>query len=252
MKRTTTGIIFESFASVPHDQIMILEDTSFNGTPKVKFKVRLQTLEERNGNGRYYDMGIGKEIAETLQLKAGKRSLFMEVDHPMVPQGPDETFARKRAVTVELKNCGALISNIVVEGNEIVGIAETMSGFLGPDLYRTIMYDKADIGFSLRMFGRVQLDESTGLNRVMKPIRPITYDIVTNPSHQTARILEFVTEDISSFLVNPNNVNSELLQESCFCQDGLCLTDTNESIYDYLDNMLNTTFKSMGPVTFKF
>jgi hypothetical protein len=100
------------------------------------------------------------------------------------------------------------------------------------------------------MFGRTQLEESTGLNKVVRPIRPITYDIVTNPSHSSARILEFVTEDISNFLVD-NSVNTQILQESCLCQDGICLSDMNESVYDYLDRILNSTFKTMGPIRFK-
>lgn len=244
------GILFETFAPVHYDEIKIIQESETNGTPKVKFKVRLQTLEEKNQNGRYYDVGIGREIAETLLPKAQKRSLFMEVDHPMVPQGPDENFARRRAVTIEYKNCGALLSDIHVEGKEIVGIAETMSGFLGPDLYKTIVYDKADIGFSLRMFGRVQLEESTGLNRIVRPIRPITYDVVTNPSHASARILEFVTENISDLMLN-ENLNEELLTESCLCCDGICLPSVNENTLEYLETVLNSTFKRLGPVSFR-
>ena len=247
-KMPQTGILLEVFQPVASSDIVILENTSVNGINKASFKVRLQTLEERNNNGRFYDRSIGREIVEILKPKAVGRSLFMEVDHPMVAGNDD--FARKRAVTVEMKNCGALIRDIKIQGNEVIGEAETLSGFLGPDLYKTIMYDKIDIGFSLRMFGRTQLEESTGLNKVVRPIRPITYDIVTNPSHSSARILEFVTEDISNFLVD-NSANMQILQESCLCQDGICLTDMNESIYDYLDRVLNTTFKTMGPVTFK-
>jgi hypothetical protein len=249
--KSHTGVILEMFNPVSNSDIMILENTEISGHPKLKFKTRLQTLEERNGNGRYYDKSIGKEITETLQVKAKGRKLFMEVDHPWVPASKDdEMSARKRAVTIELKNCGAILNNIYVDGNDIMGEAETMAGFLGPDLYKTIVYDKADIGFSLRMFGRVQMEESTGLNRVMRPIRPITYDIVTNPSHSTATIVEFVTEDISSFLTSPN-IDSSLLQESCLCVDGICLPEMNEDVYDYLDRVINSTFKTIGPVRFR-
>ena len=249
MKKTRgqTGILLEMFQPVANSEIVFLENTSINGINKTAFKVRLQTLEERNNNGRFYDRGIGKEIVEILKPKAIGRSLFMEVDHPMVAGNDD--FARKRAVTVEMKNCGALIRDIRIENNEIIGEAETLSGFLGPDLYKTIKYDKIDIGFSLRMFGRTQLEEGTGLNRVVRPIRPITYDIVTNPSHSSARILEFVTEDISNFLVDSQNMN--IIHESCLCQDGICLSDMNESVYDYLDSILNSTFKTIGPVRFR-
>ncbi len=243
-----TGILFEYFQPVSHNDIVVLEDTKMGGTPKAKFKVRLQTLQERNNNGRYYDLSIGKEIAETLSPKAKSRTLFMEVDHPMT--GGDELLARKRAVTVELKNCGALISSIGVKNNDIIGEAETLSGFLGPDLYKTIMYDKADIGFSLRMFGRTQLEENTGITRVVRPIRPITYDVVTNPSHGTAKILEFVTEDINTFLVNPS-IKAQMINETTLIGDDLRLEDVNESVYDYLDRVINSTFRTLGPVQFR-
>ena len=243
-----TGILFEYFQPVSHNDIVILEDAKIGGVPKAKFNVRLQTLEEKNQNGRYYDMTIGREIVETLQPKAKGRTLFMEVDHPMT--GGDEMLARKRAVTVELKNCGALISSLNIKGNEVIGEAETLSGFLGPDLYRTIMYDKADIGFSLRMFGRTQIEESTGLTRVVRPIRPITYDVVTNPSHSTAKILEFVTEDISSFLSDPT-VSAQMINETTLFGDDLRLEDVNESVYDYLDRVINETFRTIGPVEFR-
>lgn len=257
MKKNTnkmqTGILFETFTPVGNDEILFLENTQVNGIPKAKFKVRLQTLEERNGNGRYYDMSIGRAIVEALKPKAIGRSLLMEVDHPMTPATTEseQIYAKKRAVTVELKNCGALISDLGIHNKEIIGEAETLTGFQGPDFYNVIALDKADIGFSLRMFGRVRLDESTGLNKVIGPVRPITYDIVTNPSHKTAKILEFVTEDINQFLVN-ESMDLNILQESAFDCDGIKCASCNEDVYAYLDDVLNSSFKLLGPVEFRF
>lgn len=253
-KPLQTGILFETFTPVSNDEIIMLENSvTSNGIPKAKFKVRLQTLEEKNGNGRYYDMGIGRAIVEGLKPKATGRSLLMEVDHPMTPATTEseQMFAKKRAVTVELKNCGALISDIGIHNKEIIGEAETLTGFLGPDFYNVVAVDKADIGFSLRMFGRVRLDESTGLNKVYGPVRPITYDIVTNPSHKTAKILEFLTEDINQFITDPN-MDMTILQESAFDCDGIKCASCNEDVYAYLDDLLNSSFKLLGPVEFKF
>lgn len=252
-EKLQSGILFESFSPVSNDEILFLENTTVNGIPKAKFKVRLQTLEERNGNGRYYDMSIGRSIVEGLKPKAAGRSLLMEIDHPMTPpdpNDPNQTFAKKRAVTVELKNCGALISDLGIHNKEIIGLAETLTGFQGPDFYNVIANDKADIGFSLRMFGRTRLDESTGLNKVVGPIRPITYDIVTNPSHKTAKILEFLTEDINQFLIDPN-MDMTVLQESAFDCDGISCATCNEDVYAYLDDLLNSSFKLLGPVEFR-
>lgn len=248
-----SGILFETFTPVSNDEILFLENKTVNGIPKAKFKVRLQTLEEKNGNGRYYDMSIGRSIVEGLKPKAIGRSLLMEIDHPMTPPTPNDptqSFAKKRAVTVELKNSGALITDLDIHNKEIIGLAETLTGFQGPDFYNVIAVDKADIGFSLRMFGRTQLDESTGLNKVVGPIRPITYDIVTNPSHKTAKILEFLTEDINQFITNPN-MEMTVLQESSFDCDCIRCASCNEDVYAYLDDVLNSSFKLLGPVYFK-
>ena len=89
---------------------------------------------------------------------------------------------KKRAVVVELKNCGSLVSDIFMEGNEVYGIVETLSGFRGPDLRDLIVKDKANIGFSLRMFSRVEPHATLeGVMEVKTPLKPITYDVVTNP-----------------------------------------------------------------------
>lgn len=258
MKRKfISGLLFETFQPVSNSDIMILENTENHGIPKFVAKVRLQTLNERNNNNRIYETDIGDEIVNMLRPKAQKRALLQEVDHPMVPNGsdpnsPEAQFARKRSVTIQLKDCGTLLRDIYREGNDIIGVIESLSGFLGPDLYNTIIYDKADIGFSLRMFGRVVTEESTGISKVLKPIRPITYDTVTNPSHQTAKILEFLPENVNDF-ISPDQIltESELFKDPCVLSDNLCLECNNMSIYEYLNNVITDTFKSSGPTVFK-
>jgi len=246
----TSAVLFDSFDVIPNNEIEILENTTVKGgIPKLIAKVRLQTLEETNQNKRYYSRAIGDEIVEALQPKARDRSLFQEIDHPS-PNG-DDAAMKRRAVTVSLRNSGSLIRDIYREGNEIIGEIETLSGFLGPDLYNTIMYDKADVGFSLRMFGKVEMNESTGMATVSKPIRPITYDSVTNPSHKTAKILQFLPENINQF-VTDSNQNMNLLQESVINVDDLNITNQNENIYDYLDRVVQEAFNQMGPIKFKF
>lgn len=242
-------ILLDVCQPVGYSDIEIIEATTktSSGVPKVVFKARLQTLEEKNQNGRYYSQAIGREIVETLKPKAKGRSLFQEIDHPMTVG--DQNSSKRRAVTVEMKNCGSLIRDIYIEGNEIIGEVETLSGFLGPDVYNLIVHDKADIGYSLRMFGRVETEGATGLAKVVRPIRPITYDTVTNPSHSTARIMEFLPEDINGFINQKPNM--ELLNESTLSIDNLDMQDINESVYDYVDRIVQDFFENMGPVEFR-
>ncbi len=249
-QRGQTFISLDVCSVVPNNQIEILENvTSSNGIKKAIFKARLQTLEEQNQNKRFYSKNIGDEIVEILQPKARGRSLFQEIDHPSL-QTDDANASRRRAVTVELKNCGTLIRDIYREGNDIIGEIETLSGFMGPDMYNLVMHDKADIGFSLRMFGKVEMNESTGMAMVSKPIRPITYDTVTNPSHSTARIMEFLPEHAGGMITNDTDL--QLVNESVVSIDDLDVANVNESIYDYVDRLVQSAFMEMGPIEFKF
>ena len=241
MKKTNSAcFILETCSAVSNDCIQLLENTvSKNGIPKAVFKARLQTADEQNANRRYYPRDICNEIVSVLTPKAKGRSLFQEIDHPSVTS--DDTASKSRAVTVKLQNCGTLLRNIYLKGNDIIGEMETLSGFLGPDLYNLIVHDKADIGFSLRMFGKVEMEGDTGVSRVSRPIRPITYDVVTNPSHKTAKILTFLPENANEFMSNPN-VDSSMIYESDLSVDEIRLTDSNESIFEYLDLLIREKF----------
>jgi len=241
--------IVESCTSVPNDCIQILENTTKNGVPKLIFKARLQTANEHNSNRRYYPQDICQEIVTTLAPKAKGRSLFQEVDHPVV--SGDDVASKSRAVTVKLQNSGTLLRNIYMKGPDVIGEMETLTGFLGPDLYNLIVYDKADIGFSLRMFGKVEMEGDTGISRVSRPIRPITYDTVTNPSHKTARILSFLPENATEFVSN-SKIDTSVIYESDLSIDNIHLPNVNESIYEYLDMLVLEHFSKLKPVRFNF
>ena len=93
------------------------------------------------------------------------------------------------------KSCGALLRNIYMESNQIIGEVETLSGFHGPDIAKMVLYDKVNVGFSLRALGSVNT-RPDGTIEVLSPIKPITYDLVSNPSHAKARVLEFLPESV--------------------------------------------------------
>lgn len=102
------------------------------------------------------------------------------------------------------------------------------------------------------MFGRVVTEESYGdvTHVVSAPIRPITYDVVTNPSHMDAKVLSFLPENIDSFL--GSNDNSSLLTESSFMMDELTLPNSNLAVLEYRDQLLKESFRNMGAVRIKF
>jgi len=205
-------IIFENTSVCsPGNDLCILHEEKLNigdhRASKAIFRARLQTMEEQNGNGRYYSRNIINEIVNGLKPKIQNRSLLQEIDHPFVAtSAPNDDSFKKRAVIVELKNCGSIIRNMYLEGKDVIAEIETLSGFKGPDLRNILVEDKVPIGFSLRMFGRVKpLESNPSIMEVTTPLRPITYDVVTNPSHSSARVLNFLTE---------SNSYSSIIQES--------------------------------------
>ena len=111
--------------------------------------------------------------------------------HPMVlSDNPAHT--KRRATAIHIKDCGCLIRRIYMEGNDVIGEIETLSNRNGQDIANLVARDKVNIGFSLRALGGVKTDPD-GTVVVQLPIRAITYDIVSNPSHASARIVEYLS-----------------------------------------------------------
>jgi hypothetical protein len=240
------NFLYETTSIVPNNDIEILETKSIpnSKSPKIVFEAQLQDSNRKNQNGRYYETSICQEIVDVLKPKATARALLQEVDHPIVD--PNDSTGRKRAITISVKNSGTLIRDLHMSNGNVVGEMETLSGFLGPDVAHLLMDDKVDIGFSLRMFGK--LIHENNMVRVAKPIRPITYDIVTNPSHDASRVLQFLPENINTFVSESNTSNLQLLEEISL--DDIDLSDPNENIYDYLDQIINESFRKMSKVSF--
>jgi hypothetical protein len=231
------AMIFETTEVNQPRDLVILENHQFEkGKNKVVFEARLQTINEVNSNKRYYPKSIGDTILEQMGPKAKNRSLLMEVDHPLIVS-TDPELAKKRASIVEVKNTGAVLRDIGYKNNDIVGIVETLSGFKGPDLANLVIKDKVPIGFSLRAFGG--LEERDGVLYVTQPFRAITYDIVSNPSHTNAKILDFLSE--SKDIVNEVNYLFEGGSDSILELDRIRLYK-ERPICEYLDEIITENF----------
>lgn len=134
--------------------------------------------------------------------------------HPMVlSDNPAHT--KRRATAIHIKDCGCLIRRIYMEGNDVIGEIETLSNRNGQDIANLVARDKVNIGFSLRALGGVKTDPD-GTVIVQLPIRAITYDIVSNPSHASARIVEYLPESCSE--VN-SLANGDIMYESADSSD---------------------------------
>jgi hypothetical protein len=176
-----------------------------------------------------------------LSPKATGRSLLMEIDHPLfVSSNPD--VLKRRASIVEINNCGALLREIGFKNKQIYGVMETLSGFKGPDLYNLITKDKVDIGFSLRALGAVETLQD-GTIMVKNPIRPITYDIVSNPSHENAKVLEFLPESVDEFIPE----HEIICEGECTCldDDKIAMYEGDSVIVRFINDIINEQFKNV-------
>lgn len=246
------SILFESTNVITPNDIVILESEAKNkeGTERVIFKTKLQTANEINSNKRYYTNNICKTITESLRPAAKSRCLFQEVDHPFM-NSTDDMINKKRAVTVELRNCGSLIRDIYMEGDDIVGEIQTLSGFQGPSLRDLIVKDKANIGFSLRMLGTMKAHPTMeGVSIVSDPIRPVTYDIVTNPAHKSARVLSFIPESSMEYVSGGLDVMTE--SEIVMLENAHLPTSSKKIIDEYLLDVLRKEFSTIKTFKFEF
>ncbi|MEO5348929.1 MAG: hypothetical protein H7836_04720 [Magnetococcus sp. YQC-3] len=166
----------------------------------------------------------------------------------------DQEAIKRRAVVVEIKNCGSIITDLRLENGVVMSEIETMSSFMGPSLYNAIVNDKINLGFSLRAFSQVK--PHPHLENVMlvtAPLKAITYDVVSNPSHKLARITTFTTESeqLRSLL---NESDEQLVTEAdeLLLNDGIKHPDTSQKlIADYLNEMVRSKYTELRNITFK-
>jgi hypothetical protein len=258
------NIIHES-AYVSMD-VELLEESTFGGEQKIKFKAKLQEEGVTNNNGRAYTDEVLQVIVNQLAPKASERKLLGEMDHPS-PQG-DTAAKMKRSSTISLKDSCVLYTKLDYDGKFITAECETLTNSAGMDFYR-LLKDKVTIGFSLRAFG-ASTKSPTGVTMV-NPVglKALTFDVVSNPSHSSAVIYEFINESTDPLalvkeLSDHKKDITEIIMESsgngyaqfdldgeqvCACSiDGSCIEGTIEESINYLIDLSLTknTIKSFS------
>ena len=99
------------------------------------------------------------------------------------------------------------------------------------------------------MFGRLQKHPTIKeVTEVVLPIKTITYDVVSNPSHKTAKIIDFIPESANDFqeeLLLTESSNFVLTNENAFCP-----TSSKELINQYLTDLISERFLNIKTLTF--
>ncbi len=245
MKKSVQLIMEQAFVT-PASNIQILEEGyEANGSPKLIFKAILQTANEKNFNNRVYPAEVLAQVVEKLAPKAQARNLYSELDHPL-PETSDPAVLKKRAVAVKLKEACALITDIQFDGSTVTGTFEALDTPNGRIL-RSLVKDGAQIGFSLRAVGSVEGQPDGTL--LVTALNPITYDVVSTPSHSSAIVTEILNEssDLAAALkefeviqemetssegeVITENVNNE---DDSVCAAGICMKGTYEELTEMI------------------
>ena len=88
---------------------------------------------------------------------------------------------------------------------------------------------------------------------VKDPIRPITYDIVSNPSHANAKVLEFLPESANEY-VSGGNVICEGEMIDLLDKDHIAMSEGDSMVIRFIDDIINERFESVVSkgIRFKF
>ena len=202
-------------------EIKVIDSNS--PTYKIRGSSLLQTLDEINGNRRVYTHAIGEIYVNSANEKINVGRLLGEMDHPYIknPKDPNEV---KRQMMVLWEKVSHKFNKMWIEGNNILGLVETLSNDNGVNLAKIANIDGVPIGFSCRAVGKVQPKNINGqsIMEVVQPTVFVTYDSVTDPSHRSAEL-----KDITDVITNANELNkfrSTMVSES----NNVCLDESNQ------------------------
>lgn len=103
------------------------------------------------------------------------------------------------------------------------------------------------------MFGRVKPhDTMNGVMEVTTPLKAITYDVVTNPSHSSARVMSFLTEsnNYDSFIQESDEYVTESLDE-LMLENEICLPGTcKDECQSHLRSLFVESFNNVRNLRF--
>jgi len=86
---------------------------------------------------------------------------------------------------------------------------------------------------------------------VKDPIRPITYDIVSNPSHENAKVLEFLPESVNEYIPE-HNVICEGEYIDILGKDQIIVNEGDLSVIKFIDDIINERYENVVSKGIKF
>ena len=208
-----------------------LTPKTING--KVVAKGILQTADEKNRNGRFYEQGKlfpALKDSRILELMNAKE-LRAEAGHPM------DTSLQRQALIDIPKTC-AFHLRWWTEGNDVWGEFVATNNDLGRE-FDADLKEGVKPAWSLRALGSVN---QTSRGAEVNNIRIITYDRVIFPSHMRAYTQDFVYENASPIATPKKNSITEataLLEgQNLECNSNI-IPITNKDVVSFLQCQSN-------------
>ena len=181
---------------------------------KIRMKVGLQTGDVINRNRRRYGKKLLEGGVESIYSRIKEGSFLGELDHPTDKNNP------ARQITVLYKESSHKFCDMGWEGNKLVAEIETLRTPNG-EILKNLAEDGVPIGFSFRGMGDLkQVSEGGQLfYDVQPPLHVITWDAVSYPSHEGARLIE-ITENVTKMIYESTGI-TEMNGLVC-TKDGHC------------------------------
>jgi hypothetical protein len=172
---------------------------------KVIFEAYLQEADTKNQNKRIYPQKVLNEAMNKINEKIARRAFVGELDHPI---SEDQV----RQTTVMYKEVSHIIREWGWDGTLIRGVVETTPYSPNGKTLSGLILDRVPVGFSLR--GLADVEDKSSFQEVLSPLIIISYDSVSEPSHNTATIQEIRNEHV----VHIMNESKQLIR----CSNGKC------------------------------
>lgn len=188
---------------------IIAEDTGLRTIPKklktlkegrLRMRVGIQTAGDINRNRRMYSKGLLESGVCSIKPRLAEGDLLGELDHP-IDKNP------VRQVTVLYKEASHQFKEIGWDGNTLVAVIETLRTKPNGENLRILAEDGIPIGFSFRGMGDLKqgINEGRQFFEVKPPLHVVTWDAVSYPSHQGARLIE-ITEGVTRMIHESANL----------------------------------------------
>jgi hypothetical protein len=160
--------------------------------PILRFSCTLQTLDEENNNGVTYETSLMIPAIQDLNKLVEWGGLTGEWDHPELKVNNDDLIIKRVSQIQNERSC-VWFEKIWVDetSKKIKAVAQTLSSHFGNE-FRNRLAQKVKIGFSMR--GIVDHEDRNGKKFAIAPIKIVTYDVVTKPSHRPAVVEKIFME----------------------------------------------------------